>query len=819
MANKNILLSAVTLNDFSIGLKFYDPINDKILIWSDNKTYKPYCYILSGKKDEIEGLDGVEGMEEVVLNNIVKDYQVKMIKVIARDNGVISKISELQPTWNTNILNFQNYLYDNNFVIGQWYEFSDDVIYDDHKVIGDPPKVVESEVDIDLSNISRESVVDVKKFDETLKTWAKLLSEEIPKIKRLAFDIEVQSSKNAMPDPLKAENTITAVGFVGDDIKQVFVLNRDDVPMGELDPDTNYKFFDSEIEMLEESFKIIERYAMVLTFNGDTFDMPYMYNRATRLGIEKTPFKMMKRNATLNNGVHIDLYPVFKNRSLKGYAFNSKYVDNSLNAVSEALLGERKTEYDGELNEIPLGLLGKYCQNDSRLTHKLTTYNGDLVMNLLIILSKIANMPIDELSRRPISTWIRSMFYYKHKQNGDLIPRSTDFPDVESSTKAVIKDKKYQGAIVQEPKKGIHFKVVVTDFASLYPSIIKTRNISYESVNCPHNECKSNIIPFTTHWSCTKKSGIASILIGSLKELRVDHFKQLLREAKKKNNKDDMEKYDMIVQALKVYLNASYGVIGAESFELYYLPTAESVTAVGRDIITKTANYAKSFGMDVVYGDTDSLFFKNPTDDQIQKVIKYTTVNYAIDLEVDKEYKYCVLSDRKKNYFGIKMDGTVDIKGLTGKKSNTPPFLKTLFSKILDELKTIEMMEQFEPIKNKIKKMIKTQIDDFDKLKLEDLVFTVQINQEINSYKSKPQALIAAEQLSTPPQMGQYVKFIKTWNEPHAKPVEMTKYSDIDRPKYFEAIEKTLEQVTDPMDIDFDLLFGKGKATTISDFF
>ena len=73
---------------------------------------------------------------------------------------------------------------------------------------------------------------------------------------------------------------------------------------------------------------------MILTYNGDTFDMPYMHNRGVNLGIQETPFKMMKRNATLNKGIHIDLYPVFKNRSLKIYAFNGKYVENSLNAAA-----------------------------------------------------------------------------------------------------------------------------------------------------------------------------------------------------------------------------------------------------------------------------------------------------------------------------------------------------------------------------------------------------------------------------------------------------------------------------------------------------
>jgi DNA polymerase I len=808
-----ILLSAVTSFEYVVTLKFYEPITNKIISWTDGEVNKPYCYVLPTQLDEIDAIEGVENVTNVQLNNIVKDFKVNMSKVTCRDNNIIRQITESQPAWGTDIMIFQNYLYDNNFVIGKWYDLPE-------KGSTERPKVIESNTDIDLSKISRESVVDVPKFNEKLEKWAKLLSEEIPKIRRMAFDIEVQSSKGMMPDPNVADDPITAVGFVGDDIKKVFVLKREDVDMGELDPDTNYVFFDTEKELIEKSFEIIRDYPMILTFNGDTFDMPYMHNRAINIGIEKTPFKMMKKNATLNKGIHIDLYPVFKNRSLKIYAFSQyHYVENSLNAICEAVLGEKKTEYDGELNEIPLGLLGKYCQNDARLTHKLTTHGNDLVMNLLVILSKIANSPIDELSRRAISAWIKSMFYYEHKQNGDLIPRSSDFPDAEVSTKAMIKDKKYQGAIVQEPVKGIHFGVTVMDFASLYPSIIKTKNISYETIRCPHEECQHNIIPYTKHWACTKKSGIAALLIGSLKELRVEHFKPLLKKAKKEGNQNDIEKYDMITQALKVYLNASYGVIGAETFDLYYLPTAESVTAVGRDIITNTANFSKERDMKVIYGDTDSLFYKQPTEQQIQDVIKFTERKYAIDLEVDKEYKYLVLSDRKKNYFGVKIDGNIDVKGLTGKKSHTPPFLKTLFNKILDELKTIDHIEQFDPVKVSIRKMIKEKVEYFDDIPIEELAFNVQINKNPQEYDVKPQVLKAAEQLVEKPHQGQFVQYVKTWTQPKVKPTLLVRRDEVDKPKYIEAVEKTLEQITDPMGIDFDVILGKGRKTELDEWF
>ena len=107
---------------------------------------------------------------------------------------------------------------------------------------------------------------------------------------------------------------------------------------------------------------------------------------------------------------------------------------------------------------------------------------------------------------------------------------------------------------------------------------------------------------------------MASLLIGSLKELRVNHFKILSRMAKTKRDRDINT---TIAQALKVFLNASYGVIGAETFSLYFLPTAEAVTAIGRNIIMETIKVANSESLPVLYGDTDSVFVHKPTQKQI----------------------------------------------------------------------------------------------------------------------------------------------------------------------------------------------------------
>jgi DNA polymerase I len=81
------------------------------------------------------------------------------------------------------------------------------------------------------------------------------------------------------------------------------------------------------------------------------------------------------------------------------------------------------------------------------------------------------------------------------------------------------------------------------------------------------------------------------MIIGSLRDLRVNYYKSL---SKKETLTDDQrQQYTVVSQALKVILNASYGVMGAEIFPLYFLPVAEATTAIGRFTILETIKNVK----------------------------------------------------------------------------------------------------------------------------------------------------------------------------------------------------------------------------------
>ena len=816
-------------------LKFYEPESQKIILWPDQTGHKPYCYskLNPDELDFLSDRDDVEKIESVKKHDMINDCEITVSKIVVSNplaiGGTDKSIRNLIDTWESDIKYYENYLYDKSLIVGKYYRIENGKIIPENLQISDEVRLALKTLLWDKA--ADDGMVDSKEFQKYVSEWADLLNQPIPKIKRVSFDIEVEAEVGRIPDAKIADKRVTAIGFEGtDNFKQVFVLRKEGAEEGknDLPSDVKVQFYDEnkEKEMILDAFKKISEYPFVITYNGDDFDMPYLYNRAQRLGIkqEENPFYMMKDSATLKEGIHIDLYRTLSNRSFQIYAFSHKYTDFSLNSVSKALLDETKIDYGIELADLNLYQTANYCFNDARLTYKLISFNNDLLMNLLVVVSRIARMPIDDIARMGVSQWIRSLIYYEHRQRNALIPKRIELEkkSVGVVSDAIIKDKKYRGGLVVEPTEGIHFNVTVMDFASLYPSIIKVRNISYETVRCPHEECKKNTIPQTNHWVCTKHNGLTSLLIGSLRDLRVNYYKHLSKN--ESLSEEQRQQYDVVSQALKVILNASYGVMGAEIFPLYFLPAAEATTAIGRHTILETIKRCKELEIEVLYGDTDSLFIKNPTREQIQKVIEWAKKEHSVELEVDKEYRYVVLSSRKKNYLGVTKGGKVDVKGLTGKKSHTPPFIKTLFYELLDILSQVQSVEDFTNAKKQISNKITEYVKKVEakEIPLSELAFNVMISKTPSEYvKTVPQHIRAAKLLESIREIkkGDIISYVKIINKPGVKPVEMARQDEIDSKKYMEFMESTLDQITSSMDLDFDTILGKPKQTGLDQFF
>ncbi len=520
------------------SLKLYEPVSQKIYFWDDNTGHKPYC-LTSLPPEELEKLrrvtshSGFDHFETVEKFDPLLDKQVTVTKVVTKDplaiggrqSGCMRDIipedyqkltgfEEPPKVWESYIRYYQSYIYDNNLAPGMLYKIQKGNLV--------PVQQTASKDTID-EILSLFSGVN-KEFLQSVETWARLLESPVPDFRRVALDIEVGSPiATRVPDPQEAAHPVVCVALFGSDRKkEILILKRDGIENGDkkLPSDAIVTYFDSEKKLLQKLFESLRDYPFVLTFNGDDFDLPYLYNRArNHFSFERNqiPIQVGRRVCRVSHGVHIDLYKFFFNRSIQIYAFGNKYRDITLNAVGTALLELPKIEFEKPLSELSYTELAEYNLRDSEITLDLTTFNDNVVMKLILAMSRITRMPMEDVSRQGVSRWIRNFLYHEHRQRNMLIPNSEDILALKgaTSTKAIIKGKKYKGAIVVDPVPGVHFDVAVMDFASLYPSIIKVYNLGYQTLLCKHEECKTNKVPETSHWICTKNKALESLLIGN----------------------------------------------------------------------------------------------------------------------------------------------------------------------------------------------------------------------------------------------------------------------------------------------------------------
>jgi len=430
---------------------------------------------------------------------------------------------------------------------------------------------------------------------------------------------------------------------------------------------------------------------------------------------------------------------------------------------------------------------------------------------LAFLLARIANIPVPEAyASRRVSDWIKSMIYTHLRKNNVLIPTSTEL-------RRGHKTHRVPGALTVEPEAGIYFNTVVCDFESLYPSCIDSYNLSYETVDCPHEECKTNRISEVEHHICTKRKGFYSLLIGALKDLRIRWFKPMSTNTSIPKQERHLAK--AASKLLKLISVSSYGVT-VRIHGVACPPLAESMTGYGRWVLQTTWDMAKKNEMHPTYGDTDSIFLDNPTSRQVQSLINVVKKQLNLDLAIEKHYTLCVLPKAKKAYFGITKEGTPDLKGLTAIKSNAPKFIQQVFRNCVKVLSNVENMEQYTLAKRKIIAVVREAIKKLRErnVSLEDLVYSVQLYYDPNEraretnimpqpYQCALQLIDAGEKLSRRDTV-HFIK-VKPFNYKGrtftVKPVDYVKnLAEINVEDYVRNLTTALEQTLEPMDIKLE---------------
>ncbi len=322
------------------------------------------------------------------------------------------------------------------------------------------------------------------------------------------------------------------------------------------------------------------------------------------------------------------------------------------------------------------------------------------------------------------------------------------------------------GGYVLDSQPGLYRNVLVLDFKSLYPSIIRTFKIDPLGLHQPGD----NPIPGYLDAQFSRENHILPALIEDLWQAR--------DKAKAQSNA-------ALSQAIKIIMNSFYGVLGSSGCRFHSAQLASSITRRGHDIITQSQTLIESFGYPVIYGDTDSLFVhlgdahthgsadaigRRLVTDLNQWWQQHLKETYGITsfLEVEYETHYSrffmptvrgMPTGSKKRYAGlvVKSDGKTSlvVKGLEAARTDWTPLARDFQRQLFERVFHDQSIESF--VQDTAQALTQGELD-------EQLVYTKRLRRRVDDYlKNVPPHVQAARKL---PRQGSHVSYVITVNGP-----------------------------------------------------
>lgn len=598
--------------------------NDLIAL---DDSFIPYLYILpSGDIDkciaDLKELEKNGDLEFTKLEKVEKkDFQVptEFIKIsfthpqeVPKYRDVIWDLDSVKQLREHDIPFYRRYLIDNALVPMAELELEGELI--------------DSFETIDAEDESLE-ILKLSKSPITANT-------DFQQFRMMSFDLEVRNP-HGMPNP--DEDEIIMIGIdsnVG--VRKVISTKGDEF---ENDPEMYFiEKVDSEKEMIEAFIKTVKEanVDIIIGYNSDVFDFPYLRDRAKiwgidlDLGVDGSNVKFIRRGynnaATFKGLLHADLYLVMRRyMSLDRYTLERVYFE---------FFGEEKIDVPGDR-------IYEFWDNGGRELKNLFKYSLDDVVSTLKIaqeilplnleLTRIVGQPFVDVTRMATGQQAEWYLVRKAYEANEVVPNKPNM------TMKNIKERgSNSGGYVKEPEIGLHENLVQFDFKSLYPTLIISKNISPDVLVNDNVSYNSKFEDFETgydeidnlkeeelssemendeeyyispeHYFKFKKEP-QGFIPSALEDILNERF--AVKNRMKATDDPILKKsLDVQQQALKRLANTMYGVYGFLRFRWYSFECAQAITAWGRQHIKKAMKEAETYGFKAIYADTDGFYAK-----------------------------------------------------------------------------------------------------------------------------------------------------------------------------------------------------------------
>ena len=762
-----------------------DDEDKRILIIDRN--FLPYFYLVAEQKESpqliVKTLESLEADYPLIkkldlTNRRFFGKPVNVIKVVCQDPNVVSKygrslkkVKGIKKCLEDDIRYSMRYLIDNNVIPCSWHEI---------------------EVEETENNLG----VQVDKVF-LAKTFPKVIEKtEVPQLKILAFST-ISYSHQGAPKPERNPVVIISVRTNVGDEKQFVAKDSDDKTL------------------IESFIKYIRDFNpdIIAGYGTNRQDWPYLLSRSKKLGIK---LSVDRANTEPHTSVYSHI-SITGRANMDFFDFADELPEVKIKILENVadFLGVIKFEKRTLIEDIDCPSYWENPEERSTLL-KFSRENTQSIIGIVtamldfaVQLSSLVSLPLDHVGTAAVGFRVEWYLIKEAHKIGELVPKRRERPYIP-----------YVGGVVLKPKPGVHENVAVLDFKTMYPNIMITENLSpdtYVSPMEPDPSCGVNIAPEVKHRFRKEPAGfykeVLSNLIGVRDEIRLKMEKLDPKTA-------EYRVLDARQKAVKVITNASYGYTGWIGARWYIKPVAEAASAWGRHSILSTIELAKKIGLEVIYGDTDSIFVKHEPD-KIEKLSEVISEKFGLEIKPDEIYVRILFTEAKKRYCGLLPDGRLDAVGLEVVRGDWAAVAKNLQKKVLEIV-----LKEKDP--QKAAKFVRQFISDLREKKVpyKDLIIWKTLTRPIKEYKVRAPHIEAAKKLmeegwdlSLGDKIG-YVIVVGSWRlHERAMPYVLASYNEVDIEYYVsKQVVPVASRILTLFSISEDMLMPSKKPKTLLEF-
>ena len=534
---------------------------------------------------------------------------------------------------------------------------------------------------------------------------------------------------------------------------------------------------------------------IITGYNIDGYDLPLLVERCDVYGID---LKIGRDGSELEQ--RMQRFWQAQGRVIADAWWNVKREvrprQESLNAVAKELLGREKHDVnpkkmDEEWANNPEKVM-EYCLEDAKLALEILEHIK--VLQKYQHLGSVAKLPLNDVINGMTSTMIDSLMIRFADSKGIGVPM----------TNRRKRTGHIEGGYVHSIDPGLYEWVCVLDFKSMYPSIIIDRNLCFSTMS-EDGEIETPLgVKFK---SPEQKKGLLPELLVNLMADR-DEAKKLQAAAK---TEDEENYYKRVQGAIKILMNSVYGVFASYFYRFTNLDIGASITAYAREYVKDILAELEKEGLEVIYGDTDSVFFRSPHDD-LEKTVEFgekIAERYSVgakQLEFEKILQPFFSHGVKKRYVGKQVwpkEGML-IRGYETRRTDSFPIQVQALEDIFAKLMARDIDNALESSKDWVTKVSEGEFNDNQFV----ISKTVNLNRKYVNEDNQAHLQAYKKYIETgrPFVSGMKISFIVT--NANVSPMVVEPYiPEEECPKpdynyYADRIAKSLSRITDVFDWD-----------------